>query len=209
MKADPVQRIYRIHAHFYDWTRWAFLFGRRAAAAALAPPPGGAVLEIGCGTGLNFRSILRHLGPDGRLTGLDFSAPMLVKARKRIARRRWKNVLLARGDASRIRFRRSFDAVLFAYSLTMIPDWERALALACEHLAPGGRLVVLDFATFGGWGPLGLLLRSWLRLHHVETAPPYIERLRTLLPDLAVRHFLGQGYFVAAGTKPGDLESRG
>src|SRR5258705_4591589 len=50
-------RYYRWHAHFYDVTRWAFLFGRtaliRLAAGQLRPRR---ILEVGCGTGRILRN---------------------------------------------------------------------------------------------------------------------------------------------------------
>ena len=95
-----MQRIYRFHAHIYDWTRWAFLFGRRRAVEALDVAPARRILEIGCGTGLNFSLLLERLDPDaGRLTGLDFSMDMLRKARKRKRARNWERVDLLAADA--------------------------------------------------------------------------------------------------------------
>ena len=98
-------------------------------------------------------------------------------------------------------FARSFDGILFAYSLAMIPDWEAALERACAHLRPDGRLVVLDFATFDGWGPLGAAMRRWLRVNHVETQRPYAQKLQQLLTDLRIRRTLGGYSFTAVGTK--------
>jgi S-adenosylmethionine-diacylgycerolhomoserine-N-methlytransferase len=199
---NAVERLYRFHAPVYDWTRWIFLHGRGSAARCLGEDSLRDVLEVGCGTGLNFRHVLRRVDPDrGSLVGLDFSADMLAKARRRRDRKGWNHVRLVRADASRMEFRRRFDAILFAYSLTMIPDWPRALERAHAHLTPGGRLVVLDFSTFDGWGPLKFALRAWLRLHHVETTPPYLARLREIFPGLEVRTRLGRAYFTAVGTK--------
>ncbi len=126
---------------------------------------------------------------------------MLAKARRRLTANGWSNVELVEGDATAVTFPEPFDGILFAYSLTMIPDWKAALDRACQNLRPGGRLVVLDFATFDGWGPLALVARAWLRLNHVETRRPYLERLRELFPDLEVWHRLGGYHFTAAGTR--------
>ena len=53
-----LDRYYRWHAHFYDATRWAFLFGRKAlirlAAKQLQPRR---ILEVGCGTGKNLAEL--------------------------------------------------------------------------------------------------------------------------------------------------------
>ncbi len=104
-------------------------------------------------------------------------------------------------DATRLDLGRMFDAAFFGYSLTMIPDWQAAVARACAHLRPGGRLAVLDFSRFAGWGPLAPLWRSWLRLNHVETLRPYEDELRRVLEGVNVQYWLGGYNFVAVGRK--------
>lgn len=183
-------------------TRWLFLHGRRAAVRALALRPDSRVLEVGCGTGLNFRHILEFLRPPaGQLTSVDFSPDMLRRARRRVEARGWTNVELLEADAAQLSLPQRFDGVLFAYSLTMVPDWRAALRRAHEHLALGGRLVVLDFGRFRGWGPLGALWRAWLRLNHVETLRPYVEELRALFGEIEIRDWLGGYHFTAVGQK--------
>ncbi len=193
-----VQTFYRYHAYVYDWTRWTILHGRKRAVEKLELRPDSEVLEIGCGTGLNFRYVLERLDSRrGRLVGLDFSADMLKQAQKRLAARGWDNVELVESDAAKMKLDRRFDAILFAYSLTMIPDWRGAVDRAREHLKPGGRLVVLDFGQFQRWGPFGAVMRGWLRLNHVETLRQYEGKLREVFPDLEVYHWLG-GYNLTA-----------
>ncbi len=202
MADTAVQRFYRFHAHVYDGTRWMILHGRRRAAAALHLRPDSRVLEIGCGTGLNFPCLLEYLDPvAGRLVGLDFSADMLRQAQKRVAAHGWRNVRLVQGDATAMQLGQTFDAAFFGYSLTMIPDWVAAIERALEHLASGGTLVVLDFSRFHGWGPLAPLMRTWLRLNHVETLRPYEDILRQRLDDLEVHYWLGGYNFTAVGRK--------
>jgi ubiquinone/menaquinone biosynthesis C-methylase UbiE len=178
------------------------LHGRRRAAEALHLAPHDRALEIGCGTGLNFRYLLDYLDPhEGQLTGVDFSADMLAKARRRVAARGWHNVDLVEADATTLDLGRTFQGVYFGYSLTMIPDWQRALRRAADHLAPGGRLVVLDFGDFKGWGPLGPVMRTWLRANHVETLRPYVAGLKELFPRLEVTYWLGGYNFTAIGRR--------
>lgn len=200
--ATTVQTFYRYQAYIYDWTRWTILHGRRRAVAQLHLRPDARVLEVGCGTGLNFRFLLECLDPArGRLVAVDFSPQMLRQAAKRVSARRWRNVELVEADATRLDLGQRFDGILFAYSLTMIPDWPAAIDRAYAHLAPGGRLVVLDFGRFEGWGPLAPLLRGWLRLNHVETLRPYEQKLRAVFPDLDIRYWLGGYNFTAVGRK--------
>lgn len=202
MSTTAVQRFYRFHAHVYDSTRWMILHGRRRAAAALGLHRTSQALEIGCGTGLNFRYLLEYLDPQaGHLTGVDFSADMLARAARRVARQGWPNVKLIQADATTLDLGRTFDAVFFGYSLTMIPDWRAALQRAGEHLVPGGTLVVLDFSRFHHWGPLAPVMRTWLRLNHVETLQPYEDELRRLFARVEVHYWLGGYNFTAVGRK--------
>jgi S-adenosylmethionine-diacylgycerolhomoserine-N-methlytransferase len=126
---------------------------------------------------------------------------MLRQAARRVAARGWRNVELVEADAARMELGRRFDRILMAYSLTMIPDWREALERVREHLEPGGRLVVLDFGRFEGWGPLGGLMRGWLRFNHVETLRPYQRKLRELFPDLAIHDWLGGYNFTAVAER--------
>ncbi len=205
MSDTAVQRFYRFHAQVYDLTRWTILHGRARAVEDLGLTRESEVLEVGCGTGLNFRYALRKLDPQrGRLTGLDFSADMLRVAERRVAAEGWSNVELVQADATRMSLGRRFDGILFAYSITMIPDWPEALRRAFEHLKPGGRMVVLDFGTFHGWGPLAAAMRAWLRANHVETLRPYAEELGRICDETRVRNWLGGYNFTAVGRRRTD-----
>jgi len=202
MEAAPVQRFYRYHAAVYDLTRWTLLFGRRAAVNALQVMPDSRVLEIGCGTGLNFKHTIKRLDASrGTLTGLDFSEHMLVRARRRVDRQRWTNVSLIAGDASKLDLADRFDRVLFGYSLSMIPEWEAALQRAAAHLEPSGRLIVLDFGRFEKWGPLAPVMREFLRLNHVTTQRDVGQAMKDHFSRVTVRHLLGGHHIIAEGVK--------
>jgi S-adenosylmethionine-diacylgycerolhomoserine-N-methlytransferase len=161
--------VYRRQRHIYDLTRRHYLLGREYLLDRLAPPPRGHVLEIACGTGSNLAGVLgRH--PEVCLYGLDISAEMLDTAGKRLRGR----AQLARGDAcgfdARALFGRAdFQRIILSYSLSMIPDWRRALREAAGHLAPGGELHVVDFgdqSRLPRW--FGRGLRGWLGRFHVS-----------------------------------------
>lgn len=203
MSTTAVQRFYRYHAYVYDYTRWMILHGRRRAVELMALNPDSQVVEVGCGTGLNFRYMLDVLDANrGRLIGLDFSADMLERAERRVAANGWGNVELMQADATTLSLGRKFDAIFFAYSLTMIPDWPKALERAYDHLKPGGCLAVLDFGKFSGWGPTGPLMRAWLRANHVETLQPYIETMERVCGRVDVVDWLGGYNFTAIARRP-------
>ncbi len=202
MSVSSVQRFYRYHALVYDHTRWMILHGRRRAVRELNLKPDARLLEIGCGTGLNFRFAQEQLDPRrSRLVGVDFSADMLRVAEARVHDRGWRNVELVNADATTLDLGEQFDGVFFAYSLTMIPDYRAALQRGREHLRPGGRLVVLDFGAFQHWGPLAPVMRAWLRANHVETTRPYLDAAREIFPELRVIHWMGGYNFTAVGER--------
>lgn len=65
---------------------------------ALAPTVGQQVLDIGCGTGLNFSRMQEGIGGSGTIVGIDSSAQMLGFARRRATRHGWENVILIQAD---------------------------------------------------------------------------------------------------------------
>jgi S-adenosylmethionine-diacylgycerolhomoserine-N-methlytransferase len=194
---------YRIHSHFYDATRWAFLYGRRRLVEKLEIVPGERVIEIGCGTGANFAAIRSKLGNTGELIGIDCSAPMLRKAGERVRKNGWPNVhLLDLEYGKETVTRGKADVILFSYSLSMIVDWELALACAHSELWPGGRIGVLDFCKSAKSSDL---FTQWLALNHVQVDRPYQQKLGHLFDEHAhTRYDAWAGlwaFYLYVGTK--------
>jgi S-adenosylmethionine-diacylgycerolhomoserine-N-methlytransferase len=173
--------VYRRQRHVYDLTRRCYLFARDRAISDLKLSPGDRLVEVGCGTARNPARIARHY-PEAKLFGVDASAEMLRTASRAIARVGLSSeVRLAHGRAeglSPAMFGEAepLDAILFSYSLSMIPDWRRALAAADSCLKPDGRIHVVDFGDMTGLGRFGAwAIRAWLSPFHVF---PRVELLR-------------------------------
>jgi ubiquinone/menaquinone biosynthesis C-methylase UbiE len=77
---DPDRAIeqYRRLAPGYDVMARAGMRYRRKAVELLELRRGEIVVDVACGTGLNFEPIIERVGPEGRLFGIDLSPDMLA-----------------------------------------------------------------------------------------------------------------------------------
>ena len=73
---------------------------RERIVDALDPNRGDVVVEMGCGTGANLPLLRERVGPEGAVVGLDVSAGVIARARERVADAGWRNVHVARADAT-------------------------------------------------------------------------------------------------------------
>ncbi|HZT30346.1 MAG TPA: methyltransferase domain-containing protein [Bryobacteraceae bacterium] len=67
-----------------------------------AIPPGAAVLDLGCGAGLDSFISARRAGPGGRILGIDFSAAMLKRAVSAAKTARAASLLFCQADGERL-----------------------------------------------------------------------------------------------------------
>ena len=147
-RAPKVREMFTRLAWRYDLVNDIMSFGlhrlwkRQTVRIAVDGRPA-RVLDICCGTG-DLCFLARGMGA-GRVTGLDFTLPMLAVARTRKAQE-GPSVEFAEGDALRLPFGdNSFDAITVSYGLRNIAEPAAALAEMRRVLAPGGRAVILDF----------------------------------------------------------------
>jgi S-adenosylmethionine-diacylgycerolhomoserine-N-methlytransferase len=210
--AALMDRIYRRQRHIYDFTRKYYLFGRDRLIDGLDLKPQARVLEVGCGTARNLIRIANNR-PDARLFGLDASAQMLVTAERVLAGAgvTAKLIQAYAEDLSPSLFGESepFDVILFSYSLSMIPDWKRALRASIGALARDGSLNIVDFGDLKGLSPLvEFPLRAWLGLFHVA---PREELLAALERDFGAEDglvLLSGRYAFALSCKAEKLQSK-
>jgi demethylmenaquinone methyltransferase/2-methoxy-6-polyprenyl-1,4-benzoquinol methylase len=143
--------LYRKKAEHYDVTSrlspapgYPQRAQRQRAVRALGLRPGDTVIDVACGTGLNFPLIERSIGPGGRIVGVDLTDAMLARAEDRIASNGWRNIRLVESDAVAFDFPAGIDAILSTYALTQVPESAKVVAHGAEALSRGGRWVVLD-----------------------------------------------------------------
>jgi demethylmenaquinone methyltransferase/2-methoxy-6-polyprenyl-1,4-benzoquinol methylase len=143
--------VYRKKAKHYDITaRLAPVPGyperamRLRAVQALGLRPGSRVVDIACGTGLNFPLIEKAIGASGQIIGVDLTDAMLAKAQHRKDTNGWSNVSLVQADAAAFEFPAEVDAILSTYALTQVPECAQVIARGAAALSETGRWVVLD-----------------------------------------------------------------
>jgi len=106
---------------------------------------GEAILDIGCGSGLDAFVASRMTGPRGRVIGLDVTEEMIEKANKNLMLLGLNNVSLEKGEAEELPFQDELSDVVIsngAFNLTL--DKEKALKEAFRVIKPKGRLMIAD-----------------------------------------------------------------
>jgi len=152
VKHQPnIRSLYKKRARHYDLSaNLYYLAGfrefayRKRAVDLLELKPGDTVVEIGCGTGLNFGLLQQKVGPEGRIIGVDLTAEMLDRARERCQANGWRNVQLVERDAASFRFPENIDGVISTFALTLVPQYETVIRNAASGMRNGGRMVLLD-----------------------------------------------------------------
>jgi ubiquinone/menaquinone biosynthesis C-methylase UbiE/DNA-binding transcriptional ArsR family regulator len=136
-------------AHAAEWDRIRKLHAPDAAveqaiAQALADKPFRSLLDLGTGTG----RMLELFGPQlDTGVGIDLSLDMLLLARARLERAGLKHCSVRQGDIYDLPLPRDrFDVVIIHQVLHYLDDGARAIREAARLVAPGGRLLVVDFA---------------------------------------------------------------
>ncbi len=150
-RLDRLIETYRKKAKHYDVTSrlypvpgYPHRAQRLRAVRALGLRPGDSVVDMACGTGLNFSLIEDAIGPSGRIAGVDLTDAMLAQAKDRVAANGWSNISLVQADAAEFGFPAQVDAILSTYALTQVPECAEVIAHGAAALSSGGRWVVLD-----------------------------------------------------------------
>jgi SAM-dependent methyltransferase len=112
----------------------------RRAVAHAAIRPGETVLDIGCGCGATLPALREAVGLDGRVVGLDVSAPMLGRAQARLRGVDRIEFLLA--DAAGHAFQpASIDLLFSRFGVMFFGDPIAAFGNLRRALKPDGRIV--------------------------------------------------------------------
>jgi len=145
---------YNLLAPVYDGAiRSLYLPYRQKAVQALRLRRGSNVLDLGCGSGLNFELIMETIGAEGTLIGVDLSEKMLERARKLVDLHGWNNVHLLQKDVRDLDLQDTntiagrpvrLDNIICTLGLSVFPNWQDVFERSYELLPDGGRYCVMD-----------------------------------------------------------------
>ncbi len=136
------------------------------------------VLEIATGPGL----LAKHVAPAARrMTATDYSDGMIAEAKKGAYP---SNLHFEKADATALPYEDdSFDAVLIANALHIIPQPEQALREIDRVLRPDGILIAPNFVEHKGTIPSrvwsGILRIAGIRFEHQWSAQEYLRFLES------------------------------
>jgi ubiquinone/menaquinone biosynthesis C-methylase UbiE len=193
---------YRREAGRYDRRTKRSRPYRERAIDLLRLRRGQTVLDVACGTGINFSLLEERIGRSGQIVGVDLSPEMLEQARGRCEHHGWTNVRLIESAIEELDIDATADAALFSLTHDVLQS-DAALAAVARHLKPGARV-----ASFGAkWPPrwnLPVRLGVWLVARSYVTTFSGFDRpwakLERLAPDLTIESAALGGAYVAAGT---------
>lgn len=130
---------FTLHKPFSDPNNVGSLLHDIAAVFTLLPPPPAKILDLGCGSGWT-SSFYAKAGFD--VTGIDISPDAVRAARKHFTD--IPNLKFINKDYDEIKFKDTYDAVIFFDSLHHAESEVAALSAAYRALKPGGILIACE-----------------------------------------------------------------
>jgi ubiquinone/menaquinone biosynthesis C-methylase UbiE len=134
---------------------------------------GEGVIDIGCGCGASAIALARRVGPAGRVTGVDISAPMLARARERAPADLPLDFALADATVHAFEPARA-DLMVSRFGVMFFADPAQSFRNMRTALRPGGRL------AFACWRPP--VANPWMLLPVME-AYKHVPRLPETGPE--------------------------
>ena len=111
---------------------------------------GDAVLDIGCGAGVDTIVAAMMAGPAGTVSGIEMVPEMLERAMENLLMMGLENVTFFDGSAEKLSFPAgSFEVVISNGVFNLVIDKARALREAFRVLKPAGRLMMADQTLTG------------------------------------------------------------
>jgi demethylmenaquinone methyltransferase/2-methoxy-6-polyprenyl-1,4-benzoquinol methylase len=129
---NRILRIYNIAAIGYDIEATLTGFSkksriRREAIESLELERDEIVLDVCCGTGLNFELLQQHIGKGGEIVGIDINSKMLRIAKRRCEDKNWNNVDIVNANILEFNTERLADNAICTVAMGTIQEFEKAI----------------------------------------------------------------------------------
>jgi demethylmenaquinone methyltransferase/2-methoxy-6-polyprenyl-1,4-benzoquinol methylase len=178
---------------------------RQKAADLLRLSVGDSVLDVGCGSGGAFPSLVQAVGTAGKVVGVEISPASAAHARRRVLANKWNNAEIVLASAQESRLNGHYDALLM-FAAPDVYASKEALAQLTPHLRHGARVVL-----FGGKTSkhrFGWLLNSALNFAMTKLSLPTTPGLEAepwriaekYFEELVIEELFFGWMFIAAGT---------
>ena len=217
---EETRDLYRKRAMRYDLALWIYRFCgfridhyRRLTVAALGLRSGDTVVDLACGTGLNFGLLERAVGSTGKVIGVDLTDAMLAVAKRRTEEAGWQNVELIQTDLSDYTVPEGVEGVMSTLALTLVPEYERVIKEASRSLRSGGRMAVLDMKRPDRWPEWLVRIAAWLNKPYgvsLELADRHPwEVVRRCMGEVEYREFYFGALYLSVGevSSPAQLDA--
>ncbi len=160
---DWIKLVYKLWSKIYDRILdKIFHYDRKEAVSLFNLRKSGLrILDLGCGTGLNFKYFPNNV----EVYGVDFSKDMLKKACEKKIKLRNKNIKLFLMNAESLKFKDNFfDRAILSYSLRLFSHPNKVLNEVSRVLKKNSKIIVIDkfknkfsfvlnpFTKILGWG---------------------------------------------------------
>lgn len=195
---------YRRASMGYDRATRRFDGYRRRTVERLKLWSGDSVIDVACGTGVNFELLYQRVGPSGRIVGVDVSGDMLRQAQALVRSKGWDNVTLIEAPVEEALLGEPADAALFSLTHDVLQS-DRAVRNVLAHLLPGARVASLGAKWAPRWNvPVNAYV--WWKSRRCITDLAGLDapwaRLTYELDDFAIEPIAFGGGYIASGWWP-------
>jgi len=206
---DAIRTLYGKYAPILnDWEMLLYGLGedskyRKKAVDSLQLNSDSKVLDVACGTGLNFKAVESYLGNSGKLVGVDISPYMLKAARNRVTKHGWKNVELVNVSFADYEPGTFFDAALCTFAIEIIPDYESVIDKIFRLLKPQGRFAMIGMKLSSRMPyKLANPIVDWFgRIGGVDYHCDAMDYIRSKYSVVDFEEFLGGFFYILSASK--------
>jgi len=149
-----IERMFSSIAPHYDFLNRLLSLGmdrywRSFAVRRLPPVEEGIFLDVATGTGDVAIEIARRYPKGVRVIGIDISERMIELGKEKVKRAGYLDrIELRQGDVNLLPFEDGkFDAVLIAFGIRNVRDYEHAIREMVRVVKEGGRVIILEFTS--------------------------------------------------------------